>query len=65
MYQPLSPACTSTHAAFVKVPKQVGKKVTFKEEPIYQGYIYCHLKMNAEVRGPHPCAGKIEKCTII
>lgn len=34
----------------VKVPKQVGKKVTFKEEPIYQGYIYCHLKMNAEVR---------------
>ncbi|CAM9604754.1 unnamed protein product [Hapterophycus canaliculatus] len=33
-----------------QVPKQVGKKVTFKEEPIYQGYVYCNLKMNTQVR---------------
>ncbi|CAB1096546.1 unnamed protein product [Ectocarpus sp. CCAP 1310/34] len=33
-----------------QVPKQVGKKVTFKEEPIYQGYIYCKVKMSPEVR---------------
>ncbi|CAM9831195.1 unnamed protein product [Ectocarpus sp. 12 AP-2014] len=33
-----------------QVPKQVGKKVTFKEEPIYQGYIYCKVKMSLEVR---------------
>ncbi|CAM9856462.1 unnamed protein product [Pylaiella littoralis] len=33
-----------------QVPKQVGKTVTFKEEPIYQGYIYCHLKMDTQLR---------------
>ncbi|CAM9640246.1 unnamed protein product, partial [Ectocarpus sp. 8 AP-2014] len=33
-----------------QVPKQVGTKVTFKEEPIYQGYIYCKVKMSLEVR---------------
>ena len=32
------------------MPKQVGKTVTFKEEPIYQGYIYCRVKMSQEVR---------------
>lgn len=35
---------------FFQVPKQVGKKVTFTEEPIYQGYVYCNLKMSPQVR---------------